>query len=262
MGQFTFLETSESKNITSNCDLFRRVSSEVANLAAQVGIQVVPFYNSSLKLFSQLKYDQQNEVIGALNVYLNIHKLTKADGESILNSSRVVWNALIQLGFKPTADLFSFLTEGNVIEIHDIQYRQIFRSLSFFQFCSYSLEDLYCTHIVDLYERDINLETELMAIASKIYRGDIDKTIDSGLKPHIIREKSSHDRLNIHAHIKYLSPLYKTDYSSHLPQAIVGIEVAQTSMASTTSPQLSASIQPDNVIPLFASVSNEKDFLL
>lgn len=238
-----------AENSTENSNLFRQISLKVSKLGASVGIKIIPFHNPNLPSFSKLSLLQQKNVLKSLKTYLNIYESVAAEGSSILNSSRVVWNALLQLGYRPTSDLFAYIRDEHLIEIHDNNLVQIFRNLSFFNYCTYSLEDLYCNHLTDLYTRDEKLEKELIQIVTKIYSGQVDQVIDPQLQPHVIEEKASANKYAVFCHIQNMAPLFSNSESNGAAIATLTIEFAET----FKTPERSA-----EVIPLSSFSANAK----
>ncbi len=211
---------------------FRQLASEIAALGTKFEISIVPYRNFELLHFSKLNLDIQSKILQSLQVYFNIYSSTLAEGSLPSDAARIIWNALAELGFKPTSDVFSYIEDGNIIEIHDDSFVQIFRSINFFKFCSYSLEELYCHQMTDLYERDLQLESNLMGLVAKLYRGEIKATTMTGLKAHIIQEKKSESKLRVKALIKYIAPLYSRSSTYLIPIATLVIETADFSSES------------------------------
>lgn len=217
-----------AENSTENPNFFRQISMKIAELGASVGIKITPFHNPNLPQFSKLPLAQQRNVIVSLQTYLDIYESVAAEGVSILNSSRVVWNALLQLGYRPTSDLFSYIRDEHIIEIHDNNLIQVFRNIGFFNYCTYSLEDLYCNHLTDLYTRDENLEKSLLEVVGKIYSGKVDGVIDPQLQPHVIHEKASANKFAVFCYIQNMAPLFSNSERNGAPIATLTIEVAET----------------------------------
>jgi len=218
-----FISTSNS---IENSNQFRKIALEIADLGTSVGIKIVPFYHPSLIFFSKLDFARQGVILSALQTYLNIYKSVIAEGYSVLNSSRVVWNALLQLGYRPTSDLFSYIRDEHIIEIHDLNLVQVFRNLSFFNYCSYSLEELYCNQMTDLYTRDPELEKKLLQFAPLLYSGTVKNVIEPQLEPHIIEEKMSTGKLAIFCKVCGLAPLYASSGTHDGVAATMTIEQA------------------------------------
>lgn len=234
-----------------NCTLFRAISTQISELAATVNIKVVPFHDKNLVHFSKLEGSHQLQILSSLEVYLSVYTTTQAEGGSILDSVRVVWNALMKLGYRPTSDLFSYICEGNVIEIHNSSFVQTFRNLAFFNYCSYSLEELYCFHLTQLYARDLTVEEDLMKYLKQIYSGEVKTVIKTNLKEHIITELSSKGRLQITDKIEFMAPLYESG-GGRTPIATITIESASVNMTP-------AAFLPD-FVELKPHASQDSDF--
>lgn len=224
----SFTQKFSAESSTENSNLFRQISMKIADLGASVDIKITPFHNPKLPHFTKLPLPQQKNVIASLRTYLNIYESVLAEGASILSSSRVVWNALLQLGYRPTSDLFSYIRDEHLIEIHDSSLIQIFRNIGFFNYCTYSLEDLYCNNLTDLYTRDEKLEKDLIGIVGKIYSGQVDRVIDPHLQPHVIQEKASMNKFAVFCHIQNMAPLYSNSEGNKAPVATITIEIAET----------------------------------
>lgn len=203
---------------------FREVSEQIASLAQSVGIRVIPYFDPELPHFTKLNSDQRERVLKSLEVYLKVYNAVKAEGSSLLDSARVIWNALAQLGLRPTADLFSFIQSGNVIEIHGNDSVQMFRNLVFFNFCSYTLEELYSFTMPQLYSRDRAIEAGILTTAEQIFTGKINHVVKLAPEPHIISESFSCEKLQIKDQINYFAPLYSSTDNSI---ALLSIENAQ-----------------------------------
>lgn len=217
-------------NIENQRLRFREIANEIANeiaaLAASVNIKITPYNHESLEHFSKLNDENRQAVLASIEVYLNVYKAVKAEGVSLLDSTRVIWNALTELGYRPTSDLFSYINSGNVIEIHNDRLVQVFRNLVFFDYCSYSLEELYSYEMPSLYSRDIAFETELMGYVGQIYDGEARTVIKLQLKPHMITELASKDKLQITDDMHFIAPLFSSKGGSK-PVATLTIESAR-----------------------------------
>jgi hypothetical protein len=51
-----------------------------------------------------------------------------------------------KLGVHPPSELMSEMRSGEVIEIHNGEFLQVYRNLRFFELCSYTLDDLLAAH--------------------------------------------------------------------------------------------------------------------
>ena len=207
------------------CLKFKEIANEIAALAATVNITVIPFRHENLEHFLKLDSQGRTSVLKTIEIYLNVYKAVQAEGSSLLDSVRVIWNALVGLGFRPTSDLFNYIKTGNVIEIHDDQLVQVFRNFAFFNFCSYSLEELYCYRLTDLYSREDSVNQDLIGYLQRLYSGSVKTVLPINLKPHIISELISNSKLKIYDQVHYMAPLFSTE-SGGAPVATITIESA------------------------------------
>lgn len=219
------LEKNELDSITTHCSKFREISEKISELAATVDIRITPYHNKELTFFSKLSTDTRINILNSLRIYLEVHQDVVNEGASILDSARVVWSALAKLGYRPTSDLFSYIKEGNVVEIHDHNLVQVFRNFVFFKYCSYTLEELYCFALSELYSRDQSVAMDLITEVQKVFSEETKTVTPVSLKPHIIYEIASIEKLQIQDQIHYFAPLFSTALGNR-PAAIVTIESA------------------------------------
>lgn len=220
------LQKNISDSTFDHCSQFKAIADEITKMADSVNIKIVPYYSDQLEHFVKLDSDIRKNILNSLQVYLNVYKAVQSEGSSLLDSVRVIWNALAQLGYRPASDLFSYINSGNIIEIHNNQLVQVFRNLTFFNYCSYSLEELYCYKMPELYTRDLTFEHDLMKYVQQIYSGEIKSIIKTELKPHTITELASRDRLHITDDIHYIAPLFDAK-GGHQAVATLCIESAR-----------------------------------
>lgn len=214
-----------SNQETNQCLKFKAIANEISSLASTVGIDIVPFKNEKLEHFLKLNSMGRESVLKSIEVYLNVYKAVQAEGASLLDSVRVIWNALIGFGFRPTSDLFNYIKAGKVIEIHNRNLVQVFRNFAFFKYCSYSLEELYCHPLAELYSREDSVNQNLMEYLQKLYSGSIKSVLPIDLKAHLISELASETKLQIYDQIHFMAPLFSSSGGT-MPVATITIESA------------------------------------
>lgn len=189
--------------------LFRELAIAYSNYASEVGVQLCPFNDESLPLFSAMSADDQRGVISALRRSVAICERTRAaDGTSLKDSPALIWQAMREFGLRPPSDVFSYITGDSIVEIHSPEGVQIFRSFSFYRYCSYTIEDLHCGSWSSLYERDHGIISRIIEYAGEIYSGQVKNTIPTRLPTHVVREVSSHMRYEIELSIDWVAPLF------------------------------------------------------
>lgn len=188
--------------------LFRRLADEVARLGASIGVEIRPYDDEKLPIFSALPMSQQTTIVMDLQNYVNICQQTVAEGSALTDSARILWNALKVFKVRPTSDLFEYLQQGNTIEIHNREFVQIFRNFNFYRVCSYSLEELYCIPWTRLYTRSIEVQQYLVGIAVEMFETNRRTILQMNVDAHTIYEISSIKKLQVEAKMKYLAPLF------------------------------------------------------
>lgn len=187
---------------------FRRLAEQVAAWAQASGFHVRPYRSAALPILNRLSGAGRFKALQSLKLYHDVcAEVIKSHG-SLGDNRQVVWHAIRRLGLRPTSDLFQFLGERDVVEIHDRELVQIFRNLNFFHYCSYSLEDLHGLPWTALYERREPVQVELVQLALGLLSGQIKDTVPVTVVPHTIHELDSPDRLDIAAQIKFAAPLF------------------------------------------------------
>ncbi len=200
---------------------FKWLSERISALGEKEGFKIIPYRDPSLPIFSKKTEPEQCEIVRQLETYLQICQLTLSNGGNVCDPTAISWAAIKHMGFRPCSDLFSYIRQDDVIEIHDPVGIQIFRNFNFYHYCSYSLEELYSSPWSQLYTRNEEVFRGLMMIATRVYNGEIKSTIATGLPKHIIEELYSPFKYKISAEVKYVSPLF--DHHSR-PVSTVAIE--------------------------------------
>ena len=196
----------KSKN--SNLEQFRTLSNEISKVADKVNVNIISYRDEGLPYFSKLSHHQQTEILGQLESYLRICNNTLEQYGTKNFSVQMTWSSLKDYGLIPCSDLFDKITAEDVIEIHDMNHKQIFRNFVYFKYCSYSIEDLHCLPWTELYYRPKEDLEQLTSYAEMVAKQPPKKTLYCNLGPHLIKELSSLSRYHILNTVKYYSPLF------------------------------------------------------
>ncbi|XGC80016.1 hypothetical protein ACES2L_11820 [Bdellovibrio bacteriovorus] len=192
-------------------DLFKLYSNKICSLIENEGVIIRPYSNPSLSYFNVLSTEEQNEVLHNLESYYQICLDVKKSSRSLRETRYFTECALNHLGYTVDSQMLDKIEDHHLIEIYSYSQTQMFRSLLFFDVCSYTLEDLYCRKWYSLYERtpeDHKLVEDLVVR----YMGSENKVPIAVANPqHVIKEKDSLERLSIINKMLWLVPLYKNE---------------------------------------------------
>jgi len=214
-----------TENDTELRNEFVELCLEYQELGLSVPVKLIPFSDSSVPHFSHLITDQKRRVLSALRNSVAICHQVLASGQKLNESRSLTWNALKYFGLIPSSDLFGKITETDVVEIYDMEHVQIFRNFQFFEYCSYTIEDVFCRPWQELFIRyDTSVTEKLLACLGGLLSNPKHETVATHVGSHLIEESSSVFRHKLDVDVKYLSLLYGVD---HKPQAYLAVETAK-----------------------------------
>jgi hypothetical protein len=222
----TVEDQNDLENLKRDRLLFRKISSRIAALAATENVKIVPYDSPDLFHFSKLNGIERKKVINLVKVSCDVFDSVVVAGQSLFDSQKLLWNALLRLNFRPTSDLFSVLNDDHIIEIHDRNLVQVFRNVNFFRYCSYTLEELYCFSLSELYSRDLSVQQSLLEQVQKIFSPESNSVVAVSLRSHTISEILSKQKFQIEDQIHFMAPLFSNDFPRDCPSAVITIETA------------------------------------
>jgi hypothetical protein len=205
---------------------FLALSNQVAEFGRSIGVEITPYRDPKLVHFTAAADSDRALALENLRLYVSICSDTIKDGASLRDTPQLTWFALRKMGYRPTSDLFSKLGDEQIVEIHNSSFQQVFRNFRFYDFCSYSLEELYSFHLNQLYHRDEKSMGYLMDYLQSLYAGKITSAIEYGGPPHLIMETQSVFKYQILDEITTIAPLYEATKSGG-PIATITVENAQ-----------------------------------
>lgn len=203
-------------------DRFKRLTKVVSMLLTNEGKYQRP-YLEGLPHFSKLTVEQKSKVVEHLQFFHDLCIEHVSEGYSIKDSPSFVWRAFRRLGLTPRSDLFSQLTDEHIVEIYSNENVQLFRNFKFFEFCSYSLEELLTIEWWGLFDRDSNFTTKMFDYATKIFTGELTENAVPALERHFVRELASQDKLAMEYNLDLVGPLYR----NKRPEALIILERAR-----------------------------------
>lgn len=200
---------------------FTEIAEKLAMMLQNEGLKTQASLNG-LSYFSQLTTQQKEVAIEKLSFYHDLCHDHVVEDCSLRDSKRFTWRALVKLGLSPTADFLEALEDGDIVEIYDAQQVQVFRNLDFFDFCSYTLEELFTLEWWRLFKRDEDISKKILDVASEIYQKKHPIGITDPVPEHLVIEELSKEKTKLEFFIKQLSPLYQ----KHQVAALICVERA------------------------------------
>lgn len=186
---------------------FKILSENISSLMEDEGFVVRPFGHPTLPYFNLLSNEEQEQALKDLLIYFQICMDVRSQGGSLKDTRFFTERAIFRLGAEADAAILDFIRPDHLVEIYNQAHTQIFRSLPYFEVCSYSLEDLYCRKWYHLYERQPEDQALLEQSIAQFYSQNPLRSLEVTAPEHLIREKGSLGRMAILTKLHWLSPL-------------------------------------------------------
>jgi hypothetical protein len=188
-------------------DRFREMADTFSAMAAQEGIRARPYNDPSLPHFSNLKPDEKDAALRYISLALQVFEETRAEGSSLRSSPRTFWRALQYLGYVPQSDIFDKMHDSSVVLCFSLDQLLVFYSLNFFDYISFTLEDIYSRTWNRLSRRDPSIEQLIARELIDIVSGKRAETYDPGIREHEFHEIETEELLRTSVKIDYFSPI-------------------------------------------------------
>lgn len=201
---------SQSESTSSYTGDFIILSLKLVAFGKKAGVDITPFRDEKLPLFSQLPSKVQSQVIEHLTSKVDCLELAETEGKQFRSNKQMLWHTLVAMGLTPCSDVFDKITDEDVIEIHSLgnDILQIYHSFSFYDKTSYTLEELCSIDWQELYITDDMTTVNLLNMASKVSSGEYGETFDPDFPNYIVQEKNSALGYKIEIEYKFGSPLF------------------------------------------------------
>jgi PAS domain-containing protein len=204
---------------------FRELALKLSEIGNANGVVIRPFKLSALPLFSKLSPAHQQSAVDQLSLYVAICEDVMASAGSLASSRTFVWRAFSALGFVPDSNLFNLIGDDDVVEIYNMENIQIFRNLRFFEFCSYTLEELFSKPWMELFVReDPEITKQLINLLVTLAETKNPRPVSTNVGPHFTREVGSESCFRVELEVKHVTVLFSDDGS---PEAYVACERAK-----------------------------------
>lgn len=203
MENFEILKSSPAEHMDQE---FMAMANALCGLLQNEGVSCRP-YTSGLVFFKALALSKKEEVNERLRFYLELCQEQVSAGYKLSDNLSFTWRAFRKLELVPKSDLFTKVTDQDIVEIYSKDSRQLFRNLRFFDHCSYTLEELYSLEWWTLFDRESAITNKLLEAAGQVLDGTGEEHVYPDVGPHVVRELGSADRLVNVYEAKLLSPL-------------------------------------------------------
>lgn len=186
---------------------FKKVAMEFCETLKVVGINTLPFRNSSQLHFSKRSKKDQKKIIAYLDISLSVLSECILSGEDAFDNRVLLWRVFKRIGGSPQDDLFDKIGDEDLIEIYFPDHTPLFRNLKFYREFSYTVDEALCQTWYQFCRRDLVVTLKTMRFALKFMK-DSRKTIAWTIPAHYVDERGTAMEYRILMLQKYLSGIH------------------------------------------------------
>lgn len=178
-------------------------------LSKKLGLSGRAFGASSLEeKMESSKFDSEK----VLEAIKNLENLMSKEGErapteisqeyEISCINRALWT----FGLRSKFDLSEYIEKGDVIEIYNADFFQLYRNLLFFELTGYEFSDLINYQFHELYSRPEFVTQKVIEHVQWVFQNE--KPLVSKIPPHEMIEVKSSDQRSFTTEYRYIVPLH------------------------------------------------------
>jgi hypothetical protein len=200
-----------------------KVVNNIREIGQSKNIPIKTYTDTSLAQFLSLPEEKQARLTTAMEEYLAVLTAMPVKGEapkvsSIQEEVKYLRAAMKRLGLTSNENIEEYIEAGDVIEIYNEQWVQLYRNFEFFRHCSYTLLDLLCNEWYVLYERPKQVIDEMVKCSTDVLNNGTG-TVPFRGGDHILRERYLNAKRAFKIKLKYISPLL--DEKTGKPAAVL-----------------------------------------
>lgn len=186
---------------------FRALSENLCQLLEKEGLVVRPYHLASLPFFQALTDEEKLPAIEYLERYYDLCLHTKKQRGDLREGRVLIEEALDYFKLEVDRRIFDLVAPRHVFEFYSPNQTQYFRTINFFEYTSYTIEDLYSRSWFHLYERDEKITSRILELAHLILEKKDVGILVPEIPEHMLLERASLEKLKVPVQIICLAPL-------------------------------------------------------
>lgn len=197
----------EIRTIPDLSERFRLLCLLYSRLVAEEGVGIRPFSNRDMPVFSALQPQEKMDSLTRLCRMVEVMEEMNSSGQSLRDTTKFLWRTLAHLSWAPQSDIFHHIEEADVVSVHTPDSRRIFQNVNFFDYVSYTVEQIYASTFSSRFKRDSAVAEQIEYHAHEIFSGRITKTLNPGIPEYLCQETDSEEKRRFFLRFKAFSPL-------------------------------------------------------
>jgi hypothetical protein len=165
----------------------------------------------TVAIFTSADQGLKERMIARLESEISIFEDTVVAREPLEDTGRQLWRYLIKRKLVPCSDLFDKISKTDTVQVYGNDFRLLFASLNFFDYISFTLEQIFSETWQNAVVRDPLIIQQLTVDFTQIFSGKIRNTVEPSAPPHLIEEVETESLLKSDLHVKWMSPVFAND---------------------------------------------------
>lgn len=151
--------------------------------------------------------DQRMGVVKSLSQFSQIIRMAYAERIPLNDDVRILEYWLEKMQFRIDFPAEQYIDYGNIVEVYDLDFIQLYRNHEFYKFCTYDPLTLATTPFPQLFKRDESINQILFNLIERCLKGK--KIIPMDDPIHQMYESFSRDSRVYQIDHKYIAPVFK-----------------------------------------------------
>jgi len=178
--------------------------------------------DKSIEALSLNGIDEIRSKANSLERQLSYYLSAETERITPHQESQILWRLLRSEKLKFAEDLFTKISDKDIIEIYTLDFKQFFANSTFMVNCSYDLSDLSAYPWPALFERPEEITRQIIEQTNAVIANPIKQTIEYNVEPHIGREVFSTEKQSLLIKMGVVSPLF--DANDNLVGVVATLE--------------------------------------
>ncbi len=217
---FSYQDAIESQEAKLVQTYLRYSLEKVEALLAQHGIHIHAFSAEGWSQYLALEFSQQTKISGRLVAFSDfVSELVERDID--LASNRDILNYFLRKhNLTVEKEFFATLEDGDVVEIYDKDFTQIFRNFKVLELTDYDLLRFELLPWMNLFGRHEEITSKLVEISLEVLKPTLGVR-HFGIDSHVMQELLTNAKKLFRIHHRYIAPVF-------LAEKCVGLICTQT----------------------------------
>jgi len=177
-------------------------------------------------LLQSMESPQKERMIARIENEISIFEHMIVAKEPLANPARQLWRYLLTTKQVPCSDILDKIKPTDTIQVFGVDHRLLFASLNFYDYVSFTLEQVFCETWHQAVRRDPKVTEQLYTDFTRVISGEVRQTIASEPPAHLIEEVDTELLLKSDLRVKWISPAFSKENNSKLMSIISVVEIS------------------------------------